>query len=439
MQFIYLFLSLYFGKKNSLFFLIFPLALIQGPGAFIDTRTVLVASEFFLHGRYLYVDISMLYLILVVLYIRHRVNYVLWRKTPMKLYFIFIIFLIIMTIFTNGTNYESLAIIRLWLYMFLGYFLLTLLFSTITKEAFIQFFNVLFWVNAIQSLLYVLNSSRIFPFFDESLLYRELEAGSDSFYRDFATIPIFSGLLFIYGLTSVLMDDDTFNRKGIYSTLLTYPFVLLFTFTRSVLFSSAIELILVLVVLIRYRTSIIFKSYVFGLFISGIVIFMVLKSSFNNEFGYFNERINSSLVEGKNEANVDIRFQYTEKAWGILIDENSLLFGDGLNKRLHSRMDQVGAWAADSTIPYLLISTGIIGVLLFYLNQFYFLIISLRCLISNLNPLAIALFVGLCSSVISSIIMGGNSWGSPFIFLNYALVMYNLSISITKPKESVLI
>ncbi len=46
MQFIYLILSIYLGKKNPLFFLLFPLALMQGTGAFITENTAIILPQF---------------------------------------------------------------------------------------------------------------------------------------------------------------------------------------------------------------------------------------------------------------------------------------------------------------------------------------------------------------------------------------------------------
>jgi len=428
MQFIYLFLSIYFGRKNPLFFLIFPLALIQGPGAFIDTRTVMVAPEFFLVGKNILKDITIFYLIFVVFYLRKRADFSLLKKTPMILYFVYIVFLILMTLATSGTNYEAIAIIRLWLYMVLGYFLLILLFSSVSIDLFFQFINVLFFINGIQSVFYILNSSGILPVFDQSFIYSEIESGSGTFLRDFNTIPNFSSFLFMLGIVSLLLEDKRITRKVMYFTLFTYPIVLLFTFTRSLLITTVIQLFLTLLVLIRYRPTVIFKSYVFVLIICGLFLFIFIKSSFINEFNYFNERFSGVVEEGAKEGNVDIRIQYHEKAWQLLANNNSLLLGDGLNKRLNNNMGNIGAWAADSTIPFLLLYTGLIGTLLFFGNMIYFLLLTMRSDFYSLNPLAITLFTAFSASIISFFLMGGNAWGSPLVFFDFVLIVYLRSI-----------
>jgi len=424
MQFIYLIVSIYLGRKNPLFFLVFPLALIQGPGAFIDTRTVFIAPEFFLAGRNIMKDITIIYLIFVILYLRPKANFRLLKETPMKLYFAYIVFLILMTIVTSGTKYEAISVIRLWLYMVLGYFLLVLLFSSVSTDLFYQFINVLFWANAIQSLFYVLNSSGIYPVFDQSFIYQEIESGSGSFLRDFNTIPNFSGFLFIFGLTSLLLKEKRIDKKAIYFTLATYPVVLLFTFTRSLLVTAIIQIILILFVLIRYKPSALFKSYVFIMITCGLFLMIFIKSSFVNEFNYFDERISGAVEEGTKEGNVDVRIKYLEKAWELLENNNSLLLGDGLNKRLDNSMGNIGAWAADSTIPFLLVYTGLIGALLYFGNMLYFLLLTMKEDFYLLNPLAITLFASFSASIISFFLMGGNSWGSPLVFFDFALILF---------------
>lgn len=426
MQFLYFFLSIYLGRKNPLYFLIFPFALLQGPGAFIDTRTVLIAPEVFLIGKNMLLDITIFYLIGVVFYLRNKANFTLIYKTPMKWLFIYFIFLILSTFVSYGTSYESIAVIRLFLYMLIGYYLLVLMFSTVNYQQFIKFFNVLLWINAAQSVLYVLNSSKTIQIFDESMLYLEIdsEVGIDSFLRDFSTIPIFGNMLFIYSFVSIILKERVFNKKAIFATLATFPFVLLFTFTRSILLSTGLQIIIVLCILIRLRPSKILRPYMIVLFIGAMILLGIIKSNFSNEFGYFSERVEGAVSEGKEEVNVNIRIQYYEKAVDLLSINRTLLIGNGLNKRLEAEMGDVGAWSADSTIPFLLIFTGIIGVIIYYSNQLYFLFMCMRNSFYGINSLAITLFSIMGKNLISSLIMGGNAWGSPLFYLEFALIVY---------------
>lgn len=424
MQFIYLILSLYFGRKNPLFFLIFPLALLQGPGAFIDTRTVLIAPELFLLGKNIFKDIIIFYMLAVVFYLNKKENFKLIWKTPMKWYFVLIIFLTIITIISYGASYEAIAIIRLFLYMPLGFYLLVLILSATSYKNFMKFFNVLFIVNIIQSILYVLNSSGIFSVFDQTLIYSQLEEVSTGFMRDFNTIPIFSNLLFVYAFVEILNDKSKISKKIIYATLATYPLVILYTFTRSMLFITIMEIVFVFGVYAIYSPRKMLKPQLLLIVIGGIVLFSVIQTVFVNEFGYFNERMSGLSQGGLQEENVDVRIRYHEKAWELLSKENSLLTGYALNKRLEPQMTNVGAWAADSTIPFLLLYTGIIGVLIYYWNQFYFLFLSMRNKFHQLDTLSVALFAVILSGIIASIIMGGQSWGNPLIFFNFSLLVY---------------
>lgn len=426
MQFLYLFLSIYFGRKNPLYFLIFPFALSQGPGAFIDTRTVLIAPEVFLHGKNILKDIIIFYLIGVVIYLRNKININVAYRTPMKWLTIYVIFLISTTLIFYGTAYEAIAVIRLFVYMVLGYYLLILLFSSVKYNQFIDFFNILFWVNAIQSVLYVLNSSKVIHIFDASMLYREIESDSSmaSFIRDFSTIPMFSNLLFTYGFISLILNEDVFNKKALYASLVTYPLVMLFTFTRSILFSVGLQVIIAFVILIKLKPTRIFRPYLIALFIGALIMFGIAKSNFSDEFGYFSERVEGAISERQDEENVNIRIQYHEKAWELLSTNNTIFFGNGLNKKLESDMGDVGAWSADSTIPFLLIFTGIAGVIIYYSVQIYFLFMCMGNSFYGINSLSITLFSILIVNLFSSLIMGGNSWGSPLFYWEFSLIVY---------------
>jgi hypothetical protein len=98
--------------------------------------------------------------------------------------------------------------------------------------------------------------------------------------------------------------------------------------------------------------------------------------------------------------------------------------GEGLNKKNDDRMNVIGAWAADSTIPFWLIYTGIIGVLLFYYLSFYFMIYAYKQFSRTLNSVSLSLFTLTAFAAFASLIMGGYRWGDPFIFFNLALLVY---------------
>lgn len=429
MQFLYLILSIYFGRKNPLFFLIFPLALMQGPGALIDPRTTLIASEYFVLGKNIFKDITVIYLFSVVLFLSKRVNYSLIFKSPIIYYVVYLVFLILLTYASNGGAYEAFSVARLFLYMVLGFFLLLLIFSTVDNKQLIQFINVLLWVNIVGSVLYVLNSSKVFSIFNTEMLYREVEYENGIFVRDFSTIPIFSNLLFIVSFASiVLKEENRFNRSAIFLTLGTYPFVLLYTFTRSLLVSTLMELLIVVFVLLMYRPSIIIKSKLIPVLLAGICLFTIITFVFKNEFGYFNERVEGAVEEGANDQNLDIRIQYHQRAWEILKRENLLVFGGGINKHFEDEMGKVGAYMADSTIPYILITTGVVGVLVFYILCFWFVVKAFFAFKMKKDAFILALFSIFCFSIIASFIMGGLPWGSPFFFFNQVFILYLIEI-----------
>jgi hypothetical protein len=144
---------------------------------------------------------------------------------------------------------------------------------------------------------------------------------------------------------------------------------------------------------------------------------------FSNELAYYNSRIDSAKTEGVNEGNVLVRKAYLDKAYSIVSENNSFFTGAGLNKQHESKMNIIGAWAVDSTIPFLLFYTGLLGVLFFFGLRIYFTMRTITHIRTFFNPFSIALFATISFSVVSSLVMGGNRWGDPFIFLPYALIL----------------
>ena len=423
MQFLYLIFSIYFGRKNPLYYLIFPIALVSGPGAFIDPRTVLFASDVFLIGKNLYKDVIIIYLFFVVISLRNQWSDGLLRKTPMMLYGLFILALILKTFAKSGTNYEAINIMRLFTHMILGYFLLVLIFSSASYKQFISFFNFLFVATGILSIFYVINSANLFPIFYQENLYEMIDMGQISFFRDFSTIPYFSHLLFILAFSLTVFRSKDFNRKAILFVLLTYPFVLLYTFTRSLLAVTIFECVAIILIIGIKSPGRIFKTSTFIIALSGLLIFGIVQIKFKPQLNYYTQRIAAAKSEGAHEENVNVRIAYHLKAYEIVKRAKSLLLGSGLNKKYEPEMGMIGAWDVDSTIPFLLIYTGLIGVAFFYLISFHFLFRTIHQIRKRFNPFSLALFALILSSLFSSMLMGGNSWGDPFIFFPFVLVM----------------
>ncbi len=433
MQFLYLILSLYYGRRNPLFYLIFPIALIQGPGAFIDTRTVLFLPEYFLLQKNISKDIIIVYLILVVILVvifnNHKIDFKLLTKGPMKWYFYWIFLLSIYTILAYGTSYEAISVIRLFLYMPLGYFLLLLIFSASNWLQFKAIFNILAISNIIISVLYVLNSSKALAIFDTSLQYLNVDGYKTEFLRDFLTIPLFSNLLFIYAFTSLLIRKSILNKKLIYLTAITYPFVLLYTFTRSLIGMTLIEMGIVLIILILFKSKQVLSSKFIIITLTSIMFFFIIKSVLSNEFKYFESRIESASDYGKDDENVEVRLLYHQEAYKILTEDANIFMGVGFNKRYEKQMSNVGAWAADSTIPFILLYTGLIGTLLFFYFHWYYMKLLMKNYFLNFNSLAISLFALLTTSAILALFMGGYSWGNPIVFINFVFSIYLININ----------
>ncbi|HZL08485.1 MAG TPA: hypothetical protein VFC65_00690 [Prolixibacteraceae bacterium] len=423
MQYLYLILSIYFGRRNPLYFLLFPIALVSGPGAFIDPRTVLFAGDNFLISSNVYKDIIIVYLIFIVFHLRDRWSFSLLWKTPMLIYAWYILALIGLTFAGSGFNYNAINVMRLFAHMILGYFLLILIFSTANSKQFISFFNTLFIATGILSICYVINSANIFPLFYQDNMFQEIEMDEVSFFRDFATIPYFGQLLFILALTLTLFKSKEYNRNAIYLSLITYPFVVLYSFTRSLLGSVLFESALIIVLLIIKSPNRILRISTLFIALAFWLILGIVQTKFESESNYFKERVDSAKEQGSETGNVQIRIAYVIKAYDILRANNSLLLGDGISKKHQQEMAALGAYEADSTIPFFLINTGILGVIIYYFISFYFLFRIVSQLKNLFNPFSLALFAFMLMSMISSIIMGGFSWGDPLIFYPFALVI----------------
>jgi hypothetical protein len=403
--------------------LIFPIALVSGPGAFIDPRTVLFAADVFLIGKNMYKDVIIIYLLFVVFSLRKQWSANLLLKTPMLLYGLFIMVLIFLTFGASGTNYEAVYVMRLFIYTVLGYFLLILIFSTADTRQFISFINILFVATGILSIFYVINSANIFPIFYQGNLYEAIDMGQVSFYRDFSTMPYFSHLLFILAFSLTVFKSKDCNRLAVSFVLVTYPFVLLYKFTRSLLAATVIECAIIILTLVIKSPGRIFRTSTIIIAVACLSIFWIVQAKFKSQLSYFTQRVESAKNEGANDENVNIRLAYHLKAYEIVNENHCLLFGGGINKKYEPEMARIGAWIADSTIPFFLIYTGLIGVVFYYFIGFYFLFRTIFFIRNQFNPFSLALLALMLSSLFSSLLMGGYSWGDPFIFFPFVLVI----------------
>jgi hypothetical protein len=154
-----------------------------------------------------------------------------------------------------------------------------------------------------------------------------------------------------------------------------------------------------------------------------LLIFWIVSTKFARQLDYFKQRVESVKSGGTQEENVQIRVAYHLKAFEILDENHCLLLGGGINKKYEPEMARIGAWTADSTIPFFLIYTGIIGGLFYYFVGLYFIFRTISCLKKQFNPFSLALLAIMLSSLFSSLLMGGYSWGDPFVFFPFVLVV----------------
>jgi hypothetical protein len=383
----------------------------------------LFAADVFLIGKNMYKDVIIIYLLFVVFSLRKQWSANLLLKTPMLLYGLFIMVLIFLTFGASGTNYEAVYVMRLFIYTVLGYFLLILIFSTADTRQFISFINILFVATGILSIFYVINSANIFPIFYQGNLYEAIDMGQVSFYRDFSTMPYFSHLLFILAFSLTVFKSKDCNRLAVSFVLVTYPFVLLYTFTRSLLAATVIECAIIILTLVIKSPGRIFRTSTIIIAVACLSIFWIVQAKFKSQLSYFTQRVESAKNEGANDENVNIRLAYHLKAYEIVNENHCLLFGGGINKKYEPEMARIGAWIADSTIPFFLIYTGLIGVVFYYFIGFYFLFRTIFFIRNQFNPFSLALLALMLSSLFSSLLMGGYSWGDPFIFFPFVLVI----------------
>ena len=227
MEILYLLISLFFGFRNPLYFLIFPIALISGPGVFIDTRTVIFDE--ILYGRNILKDVMVIYMLLISLFLSLRDRKIMFIKGKLAPLFIYYV---IISLFSVSDN-DWIAVSRIFLYLPIGYYLIIYIFRFSDFKQFLQFFNTLIWITGVCSVLFILNSSGLLKLYDSSSLYKEINFSGAEFYRDFRTRPYFANIIFIIALCVKIFRRKYFNKHAINLVLITFPFVILLSFTRS--------------------------------------------------------------------------------------------------------------------------------------------------------------------------------------------------------------
>jgi len=164
--------------------------------------------------------------------------------------------------------------------------------------------------------------------------------------------------------------------------------------------------------------KIIVNVILFAAFIS--VSLIVITKVFPSQASYFSERLLSAKKEGKSEENVNIRMEYVNEASRIVNATNPFL-GAGMSRKYYMRMNAVGAWIADSTIPVFLVHTGWVGVFMIFGIVLIFFIDSLRTFLKTRDWLTGYLSVYFLALFISSQIMGEALTGNVWTLMNFAL------------------
>lgn len=428
----YFIISLYLGKRNPYYYLILPFALIQGPGAFINQRITLGGKLFFSCSAAVFNETIFVVLLIILLINKSKEkHYIKSNLSKFVLgYLIFILFLTLYSFIVSKNNEDVLLTVRPFIYTPICYFIWMKILSTGTKVQFYEFIKYLLLVTVVSDVLYIINSSKIFQIFESTEMYMSIEEGGSSFFRDFKSLPLFGMAAFMFSIIHLLRKLKFIPKWILIANLILFPFVILFTFTRSYLIMGCIQ-VLIIFILNLSRITQFFSSFrrIAIILISILTVYYVGKTVFSAPFNYFSERIKDALYEKKDEANVSIRVEYFNTAINLLEKENKLLFGQGFVRDSYPKLFEIGAFGADSTVPLLIIHTGWIGVLFVYLiwtTGFYF---ALKTYFKTKDWIVQFISANAISTIISSFIMGTDLKGGVmalFYFSLLTVVKYNL-------------
>lgn len=384
-----IFISLILAQKNSLFLLLVPFALAQREGLFINPEI------FRVEGFSYYRDI-ILFLYLIIFFIhRKKLKNAIDDNIIDKLfkfYSFYLILLILYTLSMGVINFRVLTIFRIFFYITLYYHFFKVIFNSVTYHQFNQFFNFLFFLNIISSVLYIFDSSGFLNIFPHQS-YMELGLFGINFSRDFVTIPIFSALFFITSLVFVNNRNLKTLPKIVHIVnILLSLIVMLLTFTRG--FLLAYIIIVVIVLLIELKNKKFFNFLLVGLIM--ILSSYLIILSFNVYVDFLISRF--ELLSKSNY------FEETNVSMRILLYEMSLetigksvitfLFGTGYNQMIMDYFTlRYSAWTGDSMWPMNIVFTGIIGVVILFFIIFASSYKSLRKYFSTKNDFYLIIFL----------------------------------------------
>ena len=280
-------------------------------------------------------------------------------------------------------------------------------------------------------LLYILNSSQIFQIFDNTTVYAKIQIGKSSIYRDFKSIPVFGLFSFIVSLIMLLKRNKMFPTWILVANLVIFPFVVLFTFTRSYLIAVLFHIAIVFFAINITSKQKLPQQIMLNITILASLVFLWWSSEniFTTEFSYFRGRIEEVAIKKMEVENLSIRFDYMTVARQLMEKKGKTMTGDGFIRDSYPAMENVGAFAADSTITILFLHTGMIGVGMVYLIWISFTFFAFRNFFKNKDWLVLYIATYGMSTIIVSFLMGTDIRGGIISLMNFALlyvVIHNL-------------
>ena len=418
--FIYIIIAFLLSEKNHLFLLIIPFAIAQGAGAFID------ASIFSLGGLGFSRDLIILFYFFIVLSsFNSKVKIFSNIDRLMKLYILFLVLLIPFSIYTTGSGWRIFTIFRIFAYIPLYYILFVYIFSSVTLNKFNKFIKFMLILNIISSTLYILNSNQIINIFPVS--YEQFYYMGESFYRDFATIPILYGFMFILSILGLLTNwKIDINRRLLIINFIVSCLVLLFTFTRGLLISFSI-IILAAIIMMIFRGKKLISA--FGkIMMASIIIFttfVLIVNIFPAQLQFFTARNEQISQTGglENVPNVVSRLNllyYTSYYIGSNLV--NALFGMGYSQEYMLKMQNInGAWGGDIMWPFFVVFTGIAGALFILIIALKFTFYSFKNYINSSDYLFLFCFFLFVFYLMTSVNSAGFNDGTGIAMIPFAL------------------
>ena len=430
----YLLVSLYFGKKNPMFYLLIIFAMQQGSAAFIDQSFAIGGKAVFSTYDQIFTDVLFLLTTgIAIVFMKARLPAIRFIGSGLiSLYLLLIVLLFVLSLATYYDVAEVFLAGRQLLYVSLSYFLWLAIFSSVTRDQYESFLRMMFYVTPVSAILYILNSSGTYTIFNSDYIYQEIDGSNGTFFRDFGTIPIQLDMIFVISFLSLTVSTFRIPRWLIVANMVILPIAMLFTFTRSIITGILMQIAFILLLYALVNSGRIFSQVFKVCLIVTLLLVPVyfgIQKVYPDAFDYFSERITDATTEKQNDPNVNIRIAYLEKAIDIT-DRTSFLLGAGLNKKYYPELDAIGAWNADSTIPYFLYHTGWLGVFLLYSILIFFIVDGINYFRKTKDWMVAYLVSGTLTNTISSLLMGGDIFkGSVWTFMNlalYAVIRFNL-------------